>query len=995
MATKTATIVIDVQDKSLQELNNEIKALESSIAGLKTNTAEWQKQNQKLGQLKTQFNSATKEAQKLQNVIAGTEPTSISNGIRGVAKLGAGLVGTFAAVSGSIKLMGGSSEAFDEMQAKSLQLMQVMGGLNQVAEMFGTDSMGMLKKVGTGFKGLVTAVKGASLGIKTALISTGIGALIVGVGLLIANFDKIKKLFGDNKEKKSLEDKIKAYETINESQKSNVTALQEELNLEKQLAETSKKTSVVAEKNKELLQQQKMAIENEVILAKSKTKLAENAVTKLLEEKEVKKAISVVDGKMILELDQKNKKHVQFNEAVAALAIAKAKEVEVLAQEKAILDEINYADLYAKAAVEIDKVTEKIRINQDEITVLSSLQNESQAIYEEQLENIELQIVNIRKLKDDYGRLTKDQQDQVDALWAQWEALKNQNDERKKQLKIQLDALGYERSLQDAIADSEDLSKELNIQLTERINNLEILNEGYKYQVKLIQDEYKAYQDLGKIIEKKVNFDKKGAQYIEDMAENAKLLNDNFGYIRDSLVESLDLAEKDKGLFAGRINYAAQELGYAERLADATIAKIENEKSVLLLKKEGYQQTIKQAEWDQKIIQNQIDYYNKQLKIKQSELDHAKNAEERKVKLEEVTALEAKLDELSSQTLDNNQKIVDAKREIADADNEILSKEQEINKTTEDKVQKETEVTEQLRQQSEWHERANDFLDEYSQEIQVTQQLLAQTLEFMAALQDRKAQEAQDRIDKANEELDKLADAEDERNKQLEEWEELLKDANGDRYEELYSKIQKEKELKIAADTEAEANRKLIEEQIKIDENKKLAAEARAAKWRKAQALIDAIIQGALGVIKALPNVFLAVATGVLAAAGIATIAAQKTPDIPKGYSAGGFTPKASSDTDVAGVVHTNEYVAPAYVTRSAEGQAHIAALERQRLRGYAEGGLVQPSLGQPGQSMIDYDKMASAFYGAIIRMPNPQVSVVKITQAQNEVQLTKQNAGL
>jgi uncharacterized coiled-coil DUF342 family protein len=44
-----------IQSKSLDELNNEIKALESSMAKLAVGTKDWITQNESLGKLKDQF----------------------------------------------------------------------------------------------------------------------------------------------------------------------------------------------------------------------------------------------------------------------------------------------------------------------------------------------------------------------------------------------------------------------------------------------------------------------------------------------------------------------------------------------------------------------------------------------------------------------------------------------------------------------------------------------------------------------------------------------------------------------------------------------------------------------------------------------------------------------------------------------------------------------------------------------------------------------------
>src|SRR5690606_38021456 len=107
MATRTAQIIIDVDDRSLIELNNQIKELEKSMKSLKICTEEWQQANVRLAGLKDKFAAATLEAKKLQGAV--TE-IAAADKIRAIAKLGAGLVGTFTTISGSLKMLGINSE---------------------------------------------------------------------------------------------------------------------------------------------------------------------------------------------------------------------------------------------------------------------------------------------------------------------------------------------------------------------------------------------------------------------------------------------------------------------------------------------------------------------------------------------------------------------------------------------------------------------------------------------------------------------------------------------------------------------------------------------------------------------------------------------------------------------------------------------------------------------------------------------------------------------
>lgn len=121
-------------------------------------------------------------------------------------------------------------------------------------------------------------------------------------------------------------------------------------------------------------------------------------------------------------------------------------------------------------------------------------------------------------------------------------------------------------------------------------------------------------------------------------------------------------------------------------------------------------------------------------------------------------------------------------------------------------------------------------------------------------------------------------------------------------------------------------------------EAKKEAIEKDAARKRKALAIKEAIIAGALAVVKALPNVFAAAAAGIAAAAQIAVISSQQ-------FAGGGYTgpghgtvPDNTGHRPV-GVVHAHEWVSPPWMTRHPVWGQQIAVLEAVRQRGFADGG--------------------------------------------------------
>ena len=96
------------------------------------------------------------------------------------------------------------------------------------------------------------------------------------------------------------------------------------------------------------------------------------------------------------------------------------------------------------------------------------------------------------------------------------------------------------------------------------------------------------------------------------------------------------------------------------------------------------------------------------------------------------------------------------------------------------------------------------------------------------------------------------------------------------------------------------------------------------------------------------------------------------------GYSEGGFTPKAASDQTAVGVVHANEYVAPAWMVR--QNPVTFANLERYRKsgshgrsgsmsRGFADGGFTPGNGGGISTSMPAQIDIEAAVEAAIRRV--------------------------
>jgi DNA repair exonuclease SbcCD ATPase subunit len=110
-----------------------------------------------------------------------------------------GLLGAYQLFEGVLQTFGIESEEATEAIRKMQAILAMTEGLRSISE-------GV-----TAFKQLRVAINATSLasnGLKTALIGTGIGALVVLVGTLIANWEKVSKLWGGDTSPKTLQNKI-------------------------------------------------------------------------------------------------------------------------------------------------------------------------------------------------------------------------------------------------------------------------------------------------------------------------------------------------------------------------------------------------------------------------------------------------------------------------------------------------------------------------------------------------------------------------------------------------------------------------------------------------------------------------------------------------------------------------------------------------------------------------------------------------------------------
>lgn len=951
MATKTASIIIDVNDKSLVELNSEIKTLETSISKLKVGTNEWIKQNQKLGELKTQFNSATQEAQKLQNVI---QKVGGAEQAKAFAKLGQGLVGAFAGFTGAIQLLGDGNKKFDEITAKATTFLQIMGGLNAVAETFSAENLKGLKSLSSSFTSLVSTVKVGSSAIKTALISTGIGALVVALGVAVAYWDEIKTaIFGVSQEQRDLLTTTQA----------NVDAEQEKL-------------STLNNQDNIL----KLQGKTEKQILDLKIKQTEQAILAL--------EINIANQKKVTELEiqsaERNKEMIKniLKYATAGIALI-LRAVDDIG--KAFGKDFGLAEGLEGTTTWIAELffdPEEIRkegegaVSENE-KVLNDLKNQV-AGYQLQIKGINQKAYEERKKQE-----------------------KNYTEFLENELKIRRE--DYIRSIEDVNQVIAESYKELDKQVIIFEQNALVANQllaGIITQVSLSLKKLNVeQQNQLRITQVYLNQIERNSELVLGSGQDALSIREKLNkqlelsklLVDDQLGSSIQLAETSnqyvKDVVDGqkRILIASQlELLVTEEQYEAKNELLLIQDKLIKKERESNITRLNDLNEEKDVIYEQIGTLEFSLSLlsdKEKFSEKGLEIQRQIVKLgQEATAVEQDINDTKLQTLEYDNQIIKLTDESLKLNFQLEESRLNYNNQLNNSI---ALIEEQIK----LYVQLQSFLQEYDKEIRAAQDTLFNSIELVATLLENKAQKAQERIDTYQEQLDNLNSEEQQRAQLLLDYEQELKDANGQRYDELLNLIELEKNAQIQAKLEVEALDKTIAE----EEKKRNKAEYNAAVWRKAAAITQAVIDTALGVVEALPNLILA---GIVAAAGatnIALISAQKIPT--QGFAKGGFTGNGDNN-QVAGVVHRGEYVAPAYVVNSSEGQRHIAALEAQRLRGYKDGGMVVPN-NDVNSSMIDYDRLILGIANALSNLPAPEVSVVKITSAQREVKVTKQLAGL
>jgi hypothetical protein len=852
---------------------------------------------------------AKKANSKLKEVNTSLEGITSTEKAEAVNKMGQGLVGAFQAAAGASLIFG--EKTGKEMEAvikKVGGLFAVTDGLKKLTEAFSAKNVAALKATVKGWQESTIAAKLFGNGVKTALISTGIGALVVLLGVIIANFDKIKSAGK------------KALDGVRESNSLLLAPLKAVIGFFDKMIE-------------------------KVGSIKALLKGLGAAITAIFQGdfKNIGKAFDEAIVKQN-ELDAAAKKYKEtiidtndeFENQLALLTEIGGKEQEILDLQKKRNQEI------------VDILSKKQDLTEDEAKALKDA-------------NFQLELLGIKQIN-----LNKKRQEEAKIAQEKAAQEKKTADEK---------AAADKKAAEDRKKLIDDLTEEIKLSQSkfELLALLSVIeSNAYGLRVRnrdISKEELNIEIDKDKILKDAVNSNEE----LKRLAEERKQINDdlNAGYLTEVQAKKLSLNNDIETLhYSNKIMQITDSI--LKNLSETNKRKIlllQYDKDALELQKQSFESDAKNN------IQKDIDLNKQLLDLQKEEAELIKQ----KKSEEEIGAVRAKMLEIEKEIIDTWNVDLEIKSQILKIDEEISNVNKEINGIL---VENTNELAGQANVAKTLNERYSEGLDKfftkYGELIGASRDLA--NAAFDLAIQNAEAEaEAEIKIleDKAKAEIEIQEEIIDEKKKlqedyadSLNELNDLLADAEGERYDDILAQIREEEAAKNdarEAEITAEQEKARIENQLLIDKQNE---EKKAAKLRKTQAIVDAVINTALAVLSALKSGFPLglIMAGVYAALGavqIATISKQPT------YAEGGFTKKGGK-YEPAGIVHAGEYVVPQRIVRNPQAQGMLETLEGMRLRGYAEGGTVAaPTPNIPtAENMLDYARIGNEVARALKENP-------------------------
>lgn len=988
MSKKTAVVDIKLTGlESIEELERRLEAVNEQLRNMKDNAAQFQ-------DLSTEANNASEQVKnindELSNVSGGDAAASVENIGETIADTfseGGNVINEFAeegvdAIAGVVEETGSLGDAI-----------QVVSKIGQT---FATGMGGQLKGVSKGFAVMGQSAKVAGASIKATMAATGIGALLVVLQILIMNWDKLAKAIKTTRREKELLEKQDLLKKEVEYIQAMTAEYEKQTDAQKKINESQGNAEANVEVDYQLAKRktEELSKQNELLL--NQTQLAEIQAKK--DSDRFEKALKNSNG--------------FFNNLGRIL----------LYGEKAGVMEIQKLGTLAQQATESERqaniLNEQITTNQKLLELYTEQNRLSQvkADKKKTLDDLDAEIArleNANLLLEAEGERTKDiyaNNQKINSLKKERlgvEILIKGNAEAQDKIALKtLDAeraaakIANDRRVAELISQSATIANEVKYnQIIHAVNadiaaRQKITEETLKAndeKLELLYQELDATQRLADYddyrTEAQINafpFDKKGLEILKETlglrSDEIKILEEFEGIN----VNVAQLSQRIKLEYLQRID--AMNAMHQKQLEILQTEKETNDEAIKSLQNqitaaEGYQGAVNAMRTG---AENSRDYYQAVLNAEMAVADSQKNWEKIVNAQENILKYDNEIARYNADAAGYQNEIYAAQQGINALQLENLQIQGEITAENETYADSQAQITYELETQLRLYARMQEFLGKYSEEIQATQELISASMEFVAAMYDRQADEAAAKMKKLNDELKKL----EKREENINELKEELKDADGERYDNLLALIAQEEEAELNKNMSIEEQRQAIEAEIAAQEAKKMEAEYQAAKWRKAQAIIDAVIAGALATIKALPNVVLAAITAALSAVNVGIIASQKLPEKPPKQALGGYVDgKSHAQGGEIVEIEGGEYI----INKKSTSQylPLLEAINNAGIKKYAEGGTTAPVMTNNTDDFFDYDRMAEA----VLKGIQPTVSVVEINRMQRRVRVLESKA--
>ena len=247
MAKKTIAIELDVDSKSLGQLEQQLEEVNQELKSVDRNSDSFK-------ELTAKSQILNSEIQKINNTIEGFTLEDKLMAADGAAKV---FGGSLSAAVGTLGALGIESEAFGEFEQKAASAIAVGLGIKDVSEGFSQVALAAKKS------GIAAKLFGTTT--RKALVATGIGAFVVALGTVVTFWDDITK--GVKRFASNVPFVGKAIEVVKDTFDSLLNSVKPVL---KFLGIMPSDAEIAAEKTKEAVKGAVQEIEREIALAQAR-----------------------------------------------------------------------------------------------------------------------------------------------------------------------------------------------------------------------------------------------------------------------------------------------------------------------------------------------------------------------------------------------------------------------------------------------------------------------------------------------------------------------------------------------------------------------------------------------------------------------------------------------------------------------------------------------------------------------------------------------------